>query len=234
MKITLLLSLVLLCACEAKKSSGSFGRPVERRTTSPLGEPTIPSFETATVPGGARNECTQRAIDVALVSENSIALTQSEVVSGERAYAELKSIVAVITDRSGAVRLVETRHGNRYVQSCKNLSGVEGFNLRYAAPKFFSLEDGNFGKRNGSDAKAMRYRVQFDPARNATRVAAFIDDSRLRGTIQQDLVAQLPELANSEIHFFRSQNTEIEIRVRKEEPTLGLALTFSARYEIKH
>lgn len=232
MRIAVLFSLVVLCACEAKKSTGTFGKAVPKSSSSSVSEPSIPVFEN----GSAANKanCELRSTDLDEIPTDATAITVEELVTGDRAFMALRSVETVVSDTTGLTRLIENRLDSRYSQSCKNLMGISAFTLRYAAPRFFSLVDGKFGKLSGRDSEAQTYALRFDPSVENGRARASLGKARLRGTIQKDLVEQLPEFAAAELRFFRFADGDVVIRARRQGPTdSGLVFTWTMRYELK-
>lgn len=228
MRLMIPVLLLLVSACESKKSTGTFGRAVSRHTSV---ERDIQSFEShSTASTSNKNDCDQRRLDLNQVAADAVVTTVQELVTGERAHAELQSVEAIVTDRNGSVKLIETRSGRRFSQTCLNLANVPAFNLRYAVVKNFSLQTGAFGKLNGRDAAGMRYRME----KRGERVQSFFSELRLRGSLQTDLSAQLVDLERADLRFFfLRDNSGVEIRTRTEDSATGLIVTVSARYEIK-
>src|SRR5690606_35764588 len=135
-----------------------------------------------------------------------VSITSSELVTGEKAYYELKSIEAKISSKSGEIKLNEKRIGRRYFQSCKKLEGLSAFEIRYGAPHFFSAVDGSFGKLNGQRQVGSRYILRFDPQVKNGRARASFLEVKLSGTIQENLANQPLELSDANLRYFRMEN----------------------------
>jgi len=228
MKFALLLSLVILCACEAKKSTGTIGKVAPRQTSSTLSQPevVIPHVN-SNVTSSNKSACDNLTIDIDLITENGAAITQDELLTNTRGSMELKSITSVLTDRGGMVRLIETRVGNGYVQSCKEMTGIAPFNISYAVAKNFSLRDGRVDRRNN-----LTFRAEYDPARNEGRVDAFKVTMRDGAHILSDFLEPLARTAGTQTRIYRAGNI-VEFKIRSEMDTLGLVISHVMRYEAR-
>lgn len=213
MKAIVLVAVMLLAACESKKSSGTTTRMKSAlRTESVLQVSEKGQLKALDL------QCEYPAQKFEEAPANGQVIGLQELSTGEAGVLALASVRSLVLDESGFVKLIEFRENGEYVQSCKELGGIGDFQLRYAAPRFISLKDGSFGKSNGSKSLASRYRVLFENTTKGTNVQAFLGEVKLKGKIHQDLVDQLPEFANAEIRAFRLDNGGLEIRAKKAGP----------------
>lgn len=234
MKLVFVLALLSLVACEPKKSTGTSSKQVSNNsTTTTKNDLLVPKLKSNII--DRKNEsCVMTASDIDAPIQGAMAITSSELANGAKGYYELKSMTATTSLSSGEVKLIEKRVGRRYSQSCKDLSGLAAFEIRYAAPKYFLAKDGSFGKQNGQRQTGQKYTLRFDPNVEAGRARASFQEVRLNGTIQNNLVDQFIELSNTNFRYFRHENGNIVIRTQKENLGDGtLRLVTEMEFEFK-